>query len=248
MNIGNLEICNVPRIASVIYGKNVVDLAKLSAKEGADLLELRIDQLKNISKNSVVKTLEKIKNIIKLPIIVTIRSEKESDDSLNKYNYKLSQSERLNLYESTIPISDAVDIELSSDEINDKIIKIAHKHKKKVIISYHNFVETPSDLNLNAIINKSIKKQADITKIATYAQDRKDISRLMNLTSQFSTKQPMISISLGSIGTISRITAPLFGSCITYGYIGGTPAAKGQLDITELRNYLRLFYSDYNQV
>ncbi len=155
----------------------------------------------------------------------------------------MSQSDRLELYKTIIPLSDAVDIEFTSNEINDEIIKITHKHSKKIIISYHNFKKTPPDSDLKTIISKSIKKKADIIKIAAFANNKKDVTRLMTITSQVSIKQPMISISLGPIGSLSRIIAPLFGSCITYGYIGSLPVANGQLNVLELKEYLRLFYS-----
>ena len=242
MKIKNLKIGEIPRIISVIHGKNVIDLAKLATKEGADLLEIRVDQLNDIDQNAILETLTKVNNVSNLPVITTIRSEKESDNSFDNYNYNLSQSDRLELYKAVIPKSDAVDIEFNSNEINDEIIKIAHKHSKKIILSYHDFKKTPSDSDLKTIINKSIKKKADIIKIATLANNKKDVTRLMTITSQVSIKQLMISISLGSIGAISRIIAPLFGSCITYGYIGSAPVTEGQLNIIELKKYFKLFY------
>ena len=55
------------------------------------------------------------------------------------------------------------------------------------------------------------------------------------------TYQPLVSISLGRAGTVSRILAPLFGSCLTYAYVD-SPVAPGQLNVSQLREELKKFF------
>ena len=46
----------------------------------------------------------------------------------------------------------------------------------------------------------------------------------------------IVGMALGAEGSISRVMGPVFGSCMTYGFVEGEePAAPGQLPIRELR-------------
>ena len=51
----------------------------------------------------------------------------------------------------------------------------------KIILSSHNFTDTPSDGDLEAIMSQMWKAGADIVKIATTAKDITDCARVLTL-------------------------------------------------------------------
>jgi len=234
LKIGRVSLGLRPRIALVISDIKNSGLMKKAESSGADILELRLDQCKKIPQKDIVKTVKTIKTK-GMPLIATIRSEKEGGGK------SFSQAQRLKLFEAVIPLVDAVDIELSSKTIIDKVIKKAKQAEKKVIISYHNFKSTPSESSLKNIIFKAEGKGADIVKIAALAKNQSDIIKLLELTITFQDKN-LITIAMGEKGTVSRVLFPLAGSVLTYTYLD-KPSAGGQIPLYRLKEQLDLFYS-----
>ena len=145
MNIGKVKLGSMPKIAAVIVDgkdKKAIDAAKRS---GADLLELRIDCFKTQDIISIQDCV-KYAGLKKLPLIATIRSKAEGGGAY------IRDVERLNLFRNIIPYVDAVDIELSSKDILKDVINETHKFNKKVIVSYHNFKNTPEQKKLERIV------------------------------------------------------------------------------------------------
>jgi len=228
--LANLEIGQKPLIAAVIPGEKFLKLAKRAKKIGADLFELRIDRFNNLKPNFLVKTINELKAKTKLPIIATIRHRKETDFS--KIKHYFTEEERLFLFHNLIPIVDGVDIELQAKKIISQVINFAKEKNKIVIVSYHNFQETPLNKKLESIVKEAKSSGADIAKLAVYAKNINDLARLMFFTYTCPIK-PLISISLGKVGAISRIIAPIFGSCLTYAFVN-EPKRYGQFELKDL--------------
>ncbi len=230
IKLANLEIGQKPLIAAVIPGEKFLKLAKRAKKIGADLFELRIDRFNNLKPNFLVKTINELKAKTKLPIIATIRHRKETDFS--KIKHYFTEEERLFLFHNLIPIVDGVDIELQAKKIISQVINFAKEKNKIVIVSYHNFQETPLNKKLESIVKEAKSSGADIAKLAVYAKNINDLARLMFFTYTCPIK-PLISISLGKVGAISRIIAPIFGSCLTYAFVN-EPKRYGQFELKDL--------------
>lgn len=230
IKIGRLNLGNAPRVAAVITDDRNGQSLKKAIKQGADLLELRIDFFKGIKPENLSKTVRKIKHN-GLPLIATVRSKTEGGKK------SLTDRQRKEIFQHIIPLVDAVDIELSSKNIIKDIVGSAKKHNKKIIVSYHNFKETPCDRKLNKIIKDSKKTGADIVKLATMANKMQDVLRLANLTLKH---KNLITLSMGETAKISRIIFPIFGSLITYGTVGSS-TAPGQMPLNILKTELRFY-------
>ena len=89
------------------------------------------------------------------------------------------------------------------------------------------------------------KNGANIVKIAARANKTEDIIRLIKFTYENKNKN-LITVSLGAMGSISRLIFPKFGSLITYSYIT-KPSGTGQIPLEKLQEHLRLYYPQYNQ-
>ncbi len=121
-----------------------------------------------------------------------------------------------------------VDLELeASKEQKKAIIEIAQKHNCRVIISYHNYVETPSMNELFSIADRCYQVGADVAKVATRVNFSEDNAKLLAL---YSISKPMVALGMGEAGKVSRIVGPLMGAEFTFAAEdGGHETAPGQI-------------------
>lgn len=200
----------------------------LFKRKGVDFLELRVDALGKIG----FKEIEKIKKANKiLPVIITVRSKKEGG-----INY-LSEKKRKEIFFETIPFVSFVDIELSSNKILKEVINYAHKYKKRVIVSYHNFKHTPQVLLLKRKIQQAVSYGADIVKIATFINQKEDILTLARLLTE--PDKHLIIMGMGEMGKVTRVIFPLLGSLLTYTFYK-SPTASGQLPLEKMKKIKEL--------
>ena len=234
IKIGKTELGKIPRIAISVGDR---EDNKLIKSLFVDILEIRVDQFKK-TEPVYVKNIIKKRKKIGVPLILTIRSKEEGGQR------DVSNELKSKIFEENIPLVNAVDIELKSPILSE-VVKTARKNKKIVIISWHNFKMTPNDKMLKDILTKAKKSGAHLIKIAAKANREKDLNRLMRFTIENKSKN-IITISLGEIGSISRLTFPGLGSLITYAYIN-KPSGLGQRTLDELQEHLRVYYPKYNQ-
>jgi 3-dehydroquinate dehydratase-1 len=224
MILGGIEIGKAPRIAAVIVEGGERAAAGKTVLAATDLFELRADTFKDTSAEAIKKALIRLKGL-KKPVLLTIRSRKEGGV------YAIPDRRRAELFESLIPLADAVDIELGSSEILKNVVNFAKSHKKKVIVSCHNFKSTPGDKKLHDIVAKARAAGADIVKIAAYARVPGDLKRLAWLLKDYN---DLIVIAMGEYGAASRVFFPMLGSLLTYGSVtAGT--APGQMPVKEIK-------------
>lgn len=105
----------------------------------------------------------------------------------------------------------------------------------QLIGSYHDFRETPSDLQ--AIFRRILAVKADVVKIATLAADFADNFRLLELVSQGRRQGlPVIAVAMGELGVYSRLVAPSRGALLTYASTrAGQETAPGQFTSRDLK-------------
>ncbi len=135
--------------------------------------------------------------------------------------------------------ADFVDIEFDAEDVyREYLSDLARENECGVILSYHNFKETPSRAILQQILEDSSTRGADITKIACQVNSLNDSARLLSL---YDSDMPVIALGMGEKGRITRIAAPLLGAPFTYAALEpGQETAEGQLDKDRLENLLKL--------
>ena len=167
------------------------------------------------------------------PLLVTYRSKEEGGKGIaddRAYRELLTQ---LILSNSV----DAVDIELSRPCCQE-LVEFAKSRQVTSIVSYHNFSRTLSVDELEAKLQEMMKIGADIPKLAMMPQDFSDVLRLLTFTSQASEEVfPLVTVSMGKLGKISRLCGSQSGSAITYG-VDKTASAPGQMKVRFLREAL----------
>ncbi len=230
-----------PLICIPIIGSNkklFLNNIKRAVKYKPDIIELRIDSLKKTPK--LPSFIREVRNIIgKIPIILTNRIKREGGFKFQDEYYRINSIiKAINTGEVNI-----VDIELNTKyELRNKVINQAKNQNVYVIISYHNFRNTPSIRKLMLIGKSEIEAGADIVKIVTYANSIDDIMRMMNFIYKFKLKfkKPLISMCMGELGSITRFFSSIIGSDLIFACLPNAPSAPGQIDIENLRLINRL--------
>ena len=84
---------------------------------------------------------------------------------------------------------------------------------------------------------------ADVCKIAVMPGSRADVLTLMQaaVEADEALRAPLIAISMGPMGAITRVGSELMGSCLTFGAVGQT-SAPGQMDARALMDALALLH------
>ena len=213
------------KIAIPIFQKkceDVIEVARDCIDKGADVLEFRIDALKNPDIGEIKDTISKID----FPMIATNRIQSEGG------SFKGTEEERINILYECANLVDYVDIELQCD---DEYIKRIHDTGAKTIVSYHDFEKTPDLNEIMYIVNKE-HELGDIAKVAFMPQDLEDTLTILAVLSHC---EDTIAISMGDLGSYTRVMASKFDSPITFA-AGTDVTAPGQIDIETMKALLNM--------
>jgi 3-dehydroquinate dehydratase/shikimate dehydrogenase len=117
---------------------------------------------------------------------------------------------------------------------------LATVDKRRVILSHHDFQQTPP--SLQSLLDEMRSADAGVIKIATTAQRLSDnlaIARVLKCAA--STGIDLCALAMGPHGIPSRILGPLWGSWATFASLpGGEATAGGQLPADELGDLYRI--------
>jgi 3-dehydroquinate dehydratase / shikimate dehydrogenase len=189
------------------------------AERGAELVELRLDWL------SQLPDLRRLIDNRPTPVIITCRRRDDGG------RWRGSEEQRLTILRSAIVAGvDYVDLE------EDIAKSIPRYGATKRIVSYHNFDETPRDIE--QIHARMCKLDPDIVKIVTLANSPGDAARMLQISK--SSDVPTVAFGMGEIGLFSRILCGRFGSPLTYAtFSRDRELAPGQLAFEEMRDIYR---------
>ena len=196
----------------------------------ADVLELRIDQIKDVDLNRLINGKQTGKQIL-----VTNRRKEEGG------SFSGGERERVALLKDAVALgTDYVDIEAGTEKhlIWGLVALVEkHHHRTKWIISSHDFSGTPSDEALRKRFDACSRMGSDIVKIVTHAQAMEDNLRVLGLIPYARNKgRAIIALCMGEQGKISRVMAPLLGAYWSYASLEkGAESAPGQLTAEEMR-------------
>jgi 3-dehydroquinate dehydratase-1 len=231
-----LKIGQVPRVVgSITLAETLGRIGKLTDFI-FDIAEIRWDMI-GTEKMSVLSSCRQIEKA-GTPVILTIRSAQEGGA------WEGDEARRLALYREALPHVSAVDVEIASS-IFQPMIKAAHKARKTVIGSFHDFDRTPDAEELRAVIQTGRRAGADIVKIATVIDGPSDISVLFSVLNKEGSK-PLCLIGMGQHGVATRVTLACKGSCLAYGYADRS-AAPGQTPSSTLMRRLRKLCPAYEK-
>ena len=243
----------MPKICTSLIGKTKEEIKNESEKISlmdVDIVEWRCDFFENILDiEKICETIKEIKLILHdKPLIFTIRSKEEGGEAL------INELDYMNIYKKICEekLVDIIDVELSIGDKNiNKLVSLAHDNDVKVIISKHDFEKTPDKEKMIEDLLKMQKLKADIPKLAVMPNSYLDVIKLLEVTAIMNEKYsdtPIITISMGKKGMISRISGQVFGSCLTFAS-GSKSSAPGQISVDDLHtsmNMINKYYKNNN--
>ncbi len=227
IKVGNVELGGVPRIAVAVSDKEGNEDLR---DRGIDVLELRADRFERLDTDYVTEQIARRRGL-GIPLLLTVRN-----DPAEGGGRPISEHDKMSVFLAGVSGVDAVDIELSSPIVS-KVIAVAREMGKPVIVSAHKLDGTPPRDELDRIFSEAKDKGADIVKIAARANTSQDVDVMLKFTRDHKDDQ-VITMSLGALGSVSRVSFPFAGSLLTYSFVD-QPFAEGQIGLKELREALR---------
>lgn len=245
VKVRNVEIgVELPKICVPIVDKTEEEILETAGKiiqTKADLVEWRVDWFEEIFDfERVQNVLGKLREILgERPILFTCRTAKEGGEiSLTEEQYSI-----LNRCAIESGYADMIDVEVFGfSGAAKELISFAQNHNVVVVGSNHDFHATPSK---DEIIRRLVFMQdigADIPKLAVMPQDKQDVLTLLSATEEMVREHgstPVVTMSMGPHGVISRIAGKVFGSAMTFGTVGKA-SAPGQIAVEDLRTVMKI--------
>lgn len=233
-----------PKICVPVTGKNVKEICEQTREtvdHAPDLIEWRADFFDHLDDPEAVEEVcDRLAEMTEqIPLIFTVRSEREGGSR------SLTVEEYIRILKTAAGhrAVDMMDVELFMEPaLMEELIHELQTKGKKVIASNHHFEGTPSREQMRKILEEMEASGADIRKLAVMPHTGEDVLELLAATIEAyrSGNAPVITMSMGQLGAVSRIAGELSGSCVTFGTVGEA-SAPGQLKLEDLRKILPKF-------
>jgi 3-dehydroquinate dehydratase-1 len=188
----------------------------------AEMIELRLDLIKEEPRTIYSRITGAVKSV------ATCRPD------------GYSEGERITLLKGCMDLGASfVDIEVESSA---SFVKELTGHAKscgtELIISYHNFEQTPPRQELTRMLNRCYERGGAIAKIATRVNSLEDTRNLISL---YDFPGRKVVIGMGEKGRITRVMAPFLGAEFTFASPeSGGETAPGQLSVSQLNELYKM--------
>ena len=207
-----------------------------------EMIEWRVDAFENVeSPNAIREILNEMKHIIKESILVyTFRSKNQGGCKA------LSAADIYDIHQvaAESDVVDFIDVEYFEAKNPQKEIAMLREMGVYVIASHHDFEQTPDPEVIRMLLEQIRESGADVVKLAVMPQNMWDVLHLLEETNRVHENHPdhpLITMSMGAKGGISRVAGEFFGSCVTFG-AGGQASAPGQLPVKQLEEILHILH------
>lgn len=212
------------------------------ANSSADMIEWRVDAFLNFRDyNQIREILETVQPVLhKKMFLYTFRTKRQGGEA----EADCELLDDLHQLAAESDCVDLVDLEYFEEEHPLKKIKQLKAKGVKVIASHHDFDETPPEDVMKMLLERMCAGGADIVKLAVMPKNAADVLTLLKVTEQFYKENPdtpVITMSMGKLGSISRLCGENFGSCVTFG-AHETCSAPGQFQMNDLAEVLEIIH------
>lgn len=239
-----------PLVCTPLVGKTrdaiLAELHHIVDKE-PDLIEWRADYFGEIANlpEAIVMAKQIVENKGNIPVIFTLRSKPEGG-----LFEPSSPEERLAIIAAVCEGSGVayVDYELSNPpEQIRKLRLLTEATNTKIITSFHDFNRTPPRETLLEKVAAAKAYGADVVKIAVMPNCLEDVLILLGVTLEAKkiVDIPVITVSMGACGLVSRLLGGIFGSAVTFA-VGHGSSAPGQIPIEDLKTVLGIVNKTMN--
>ena len=205
----------------------------------ADCVEWRVDHFDDArTPGAVARCLAKLRVALKDKLLlVTIRTKAEGGQAA------LSPAEYRQFLELVLDTdcADLLDIEFFTAGADlPLLVEQAHTAGVPVVCSSHDFAKTPPRAELVCRMVQMQQAGADLPKVAVMPQSRTDVLELLAATAEMADQHPetpVITMSMGALGAVSRLAGEAFGSAMTFAN-PGQASAPGQVPLEVVNQVL----------
>ena len=244
IQVRNLKLGEgLPKICIPLTDPNPESLKKsldMLMDSPCDLVEWRADFYENFSDETVrSEALTVLRETLgDTPLLFTIRTSRDGGQA----EIETEEYESINRSVIRTGLADLVDVELSrGDAVMAGLVSCAHNKKVKIVGSCHDFKKTPSKEEIVKTLCRMQELGVDLAKYAVMPQCEQDVLTLLDATILMKTEHadtPVITMSMGQLGMISRLCGSFSGSAVTFG-TAGRASAPGQLPADLLKTILK---------
>jgi len=227
-----------PLICSPLVGRTherILAEAAVVIAKGPDVIEWRVDYFDEIGDTAaVLETGRALRAAVgDAPIIFTRRSTREGGERI-----AIVDEEVVALYDAVgaSGLVDFVDFEMGNAPGHvQRVRESTRAHGTRLILSYHNFGCTPGVDFMVGRFMEAERLGADVAKVAVMPRNRRDVLNLLSATDEADAKGriPLISMSMGPLGSVTRMIGGVFGSSLSFA-VGAGSSAPGQIPIADL--------------
>ena len=205
----------------------------------ADCVEWRVDYFEGArAPGAVARCVAKLRVALKDKLLlVTFRTKAEGG------NVELTHEEYLRFLHTILDTdcADLIDIEFFTTGADlPQLITDTHTAGAAVVCSSHDFHKTPPRAELVSRMVQMQQAGADLPKLAVMPQTRADVLELLSATAEMADlhpETPVITMSMGALGAVSRLAGETFGSAMTFAN-PGQASAPGQVSLNIVNEVL----------
>ena len=198
----------------------------------ADCVEWRVDCFEGAKDlSAIARCVAKLRVALRDKLLlVTFRTKAEGGEQA------LSHPEYLAFLSLVLDTdcADLIDIEFFTAGADlPQLITDAHTAGAAVVCSSHDFHKTPPRAELVSRMVQMQQAGADLPKLAVMPQSRTDVLELLAATAEMADlhpETPVITMSMGALGAVSRLAGETFGSAMTFAN-PGQASAPGQVSL-----------------
>lgn len=207
-----------------------------------DIIEVRLDYFESLEKEFLQKALETVRKMEEdTAVLATFRTKAEGGER----ELDAAEYESLYLWLLEEALVDAIDVELfMGEKVCKSLVQKAKEQGICTIFSNHDFQKTPEREEMKLRLRRMKEFGADVVKLAVMPNSMEDVYDLLSVTSEIKEElqSPVITMSMGKEGMISRIIGESTGSCLTFG-AGKKASAPGQISADKLKEVLEIIHS-----
>lgn len=232
-----------PKICVPIVGRTKEEIMNQAAdimEQHPDCVEFRADCYDGIWElDNLPDVLRSLREILKDTVLLfTFRSKQEG----GQQDITVERYKKLCECACDSGFIDMLDVEayMERNLLKDMVL-MAHKHHVVVIGSSHDFIRTSTEEEMLQSIWKIDNMGADIPKLAVTPNEERDVLNLLSATLRYHEEggeKPLITISMGEMGGISRLSGELVGSVMTFATIG-QKSAPGQIPFNQVQEIVK---------
>ena len=205
----------------------------------ADCVEWRVDLFDGAKDlGAIARCAAKLRVVLRDKLLlVTFRTKAEGGEQA------LSHSEYLAFLRLILDTdcADLIDIEFFTAGADlPQLIADTHTAGAAVVCSSHDFHKTPPRAELVSRMVQMQQAGADLPKLAVMPQTRTDVLELLAATAEMADRHPetpVITMSMGALGAVSRLSGEAFGSAMTFAN-PGQASAPGQISLDVVNDVL----------